>query len=117
MTSYPVLDDLMIAADILISDYSSIFFDFSIMDKMMLHFTYDYDEYAEKRGMYFDVRQYLSGGQNEEEIIELLRSIDIEKERKKTERFRNLYVNYYGHGTELALDCIADKLLNKKSVS
>ena len=37
VSNYPELNDLMIATDILISDYSSIFFDFSIMDKIMLH--------------------------------------------------------------------------------
>ena len=110
VTFYPVLDDLMIAADILISDYSSVFFDFSITGKPMLHFAYDYEEYSQKRGMYFDIRSYLSGAQNEEEMIELLLNIDTVKEIKKSKHFRDMYVNYYGHGTELVLNCIAENL-------
>lgn len=107
MTDYPVLNDLMIASDLLISDYSSVFFDYSIMDKPMLHFTYDYDKYAAKRGMYFDIRDYLSGSDNEDGVIRLLKDCSLETETKKTKAFRNQFVKYYGHATEAALDCIA----------
>ena len=107
MTDYPVLNDLMIASDLLISDYSSVFFDYSIMDKPMLHFTYDYDKYAAKRGMYFDIRDYLSGSDNEDGVIRLLKDCSLETETKKTKDFRNQFVKYYGHATEAALDCIA----------
>ena len=59
MTGYSSLNDLMIVSDVLISDYSSIFFDYSIMDKSMFHFTYDYEggnifqKIAEKYGSIF----------------------------------------------------------------
>lgn len=43
-------------ADILITDYSSIMFDYSITKKPVILFMYDYDEYMENRGMYLDVR-------------------------------------------------------------
>ena len=43
-------------ADALITDYSSIFFDFSITKKPIVLFMYDYDEYMEDRGMYTDIR-------------------------------------------------------------
>lgn len=113
MSSYESLEDLMIVSDILISDYSSIFFDFSIMDKVMLHFTYDYDKYKEKRGMYFDIREYLPGGKNEDEIIELLRKLtDIEKDA--TRKFREKYINYYGNAADQSLDCIAAHIGGKR---
>ena len=108
---YPCLNDLMIAADILISDYSSIFFDFSIMDKPMLHYTYDYEMYSEKRGMYFDIREMLSGSCNNEELIEILLNLDYREEVKKTRLFREKYVNYYGNATELSLDCILNNII------
>lgn len=109
VSNYPVLDDLMIAADILISDYSSIFFDFSIMDKVMLYFTYDYEEYEAKRGLYFDIRNYISGGKNEDEIIELLNNID-ENEKLKSKTFRDAFVNYYGNATQKSLDYIISNI-------
>ncbi len=106
MTAYPCLEDLLIAADILISDYSSIFFDFSIMDKAMLHFTYDYGEYAEKRGMYFDIRTHLSGSDTEDGVLDILLHMDREEEKKRAKAFQSHYVNFYGNATEEALSCI-----------
>ena len=64
MTDYPDLNDLYIATDILIYDCSSVFFDYSITGKPMLHFCYDYDKYSSNRGMYFDVRKMISGRLN-----------------------------------------------------
>jgi len=103
MTTYPNLNELMIVADVLVSDYSSIFFDFSIMDKPMLHFTYDYEAYSTKRGMYFDIRDELSGSDNEDGVIELIK---CSSDASKTIQFRNNYVNYFGSSTSKAVDCI-----------
>lgn len=44
------------AVDILITDYSSVFFDFSIARKPIVLFMYDYEEYMAERGMYMDVK-------------------------------------------------------------
>lgn len=44
------------AVDVLITDYSSVFFDFSITHKPIVLFMYDYDAYMAERGMYMDVR-------------------------------------------------------------
>lgn len=110
VTDYPSINDLMIASDILLSDYSSIFVDYSIMDKPMIHFTYDYDKYALNRGMYFDIREYLSGADNENVVIDLIKNIDLEKETGKTKMFRKQYVQYYGSAAKLSVDWIADNL-------
>ena len=110
MTNYPDINDLYIAADILISDYSSVFFDYSITGKPMYHFTYDYDKYASKRGMYFDIRDYVSGGITEDEVIELIKNEDTEKESNRTIKFRNEFINFYGHAAECAVDRIANEL-------
>lgn len=45
------------SVDVLITDYSSVFFDYSITGKPVLLFTYDYDKYMADRGMYIDIRQ------------------------------------------------------------
>ena len=45
----------MAASDILVTDYSSCFFDFLILDRPIIHFLYDYDYYKEKdRGLYYE---------------------------------------------------------------
>ncbi len=42
--------------DALITDYSSVFFDFAITGKPVVLFMYDYEEYMSNRGVYFDIR-------------------------------------------------------------
>lgn len=105
-SAYDNLNELMIVSDILISDYSSIFFDYSIMQKPMLHFTYDYEEYAKKRGMYFDIRNELHGADNECELLQILETLDVEEEKKNTNKFKSKYVEEYGTASKKALDCI-----------
>lgn len=43
--------------DVLVTDYSSIFFDFSITRKPIVLFMYDYDEYMEERGTYINAKE------------------------------------------------------------
>lgn len=47
---------LLSATDLLITDYSSIFFDFLITNKPVLFYMWDADEYNEERGMYFNLK-------------------------------------------------------------
>lgn len=109
-TDYPSLNDLMIASDILLSDYSSVFFDYSIMDKCMIHFTYDYDKYNEQRGMYFDIREYLSGAATEDDVIDYIKNMDYSSEVEKTRAFRDSFMNFYGSAAKKTVDCIAEHI-------
>ncbi|WP_244887339.1 CDP-glycerol glycerophosphotransferase family protein [Bacillus xiamenensis] len=47
---------LLSATDLLITDYSSIFFDFLVTNKPVLFYMWDADEYNEERGMYFNLK-------------------------------------------------------------
>lgn len=111
MTNYPSLEDLMVISDILISDYSSIFFDYSIMDKPMLHFTYDYNDYSQNRGMYFDIRKYINGSDNEDDLLKIIKTLSFETEILKTTLFRDSFVNYYGNSSAQCVEYIANSIL------
>jgi CDP-glycerol glycerophosphotransferase len=53
---HPDISELYLAADVLVTDYSSVMFDFAITGRPMLFFTYDLDRYRdETRGFYFDM--------------------------------------------------------------
>lgn len=110
MSDYPQLEDLMIVSDMLISDYSSMFFDYSIMHKPMISFCYDYEKYSSKRGMYFDIRNYLVSAENEDDLIHLIKESDTEKLKEKTVAFQKEFVTEYGSATKLSLDAIAKEL-------
>lgn len=107
MSSYPDNNELMIAADILISDYSGILVEFGIQHKPMFCYAYDYDDYVITRGLFFDVREDIPGGyMNEEELLHYIKEGDEKEIMKKVDTFRNKYIQVYGHATETCLDII-----------
>jgi CDP-glycerol glycerophosphotransferase len=55
VSQYPDGTELMLAADVLVTDYSSMMFDFANTGRPMLFFTHDLDAYQDViRGFYFD---------------------------------------------------------------
>ncbi|MFI9050105.1 CDP-glycerol glycerophosphotransferase family protein [Streptomyces sp. NPDC053427] len=73
----PVLE----LADGLITDYSSVMFDYALLDRPLVFFTYDYDEYVhEGRGTYFDLLEHAPGPvvRTEEDFYETLKSFDTQ---------------------------------------
>ncbi|HFI0259186.1 TPA: CDP-glycerol glycerophosphotransferase family protein, partial [Streptococcus suis] len=111
VTNYPVLNDLFSIADCLVSDYSSVFFDFSITGKPMFHYTYDFEKYSSERGLYFDIRKFINGSSNEDELIEIIKKMDYDAEKLRTVAFRKNYVNFFGNATEKTIDYLYEKLL------
>ena len=95
----------MLISDILITDYSTIVFDYSILEKPFLCFGYDYKEYKNERGLYIDLeKEYPNGVQKtEDEILELILNMNYEKECEKTREFKSKYIEAGGNATELAI--------------
>ena len=56
VSSYPDINDLYIASDMVVTDYSSVFFDYSILERPVIFYMYDLEEYAgEMRGFYLSL--------------------------------------------------------------
>ena len=54
--------ELMGASDMLVTDYSSCFFDYLILDRPIVHFIYDYDKYVHQdRGVYYTADEVCCG--------------------------------------------------------
>lgn len=58
VTDYNDMQDLLLASDILITDYSSSVWDYSLLKRPCFLYTTDLDEYLEKQGFYVDVRDW-----------------------------------------------------------
>ncbi len=74
------LNELLPHIDILITDYSSSFFDFVLTGKPVIYYPYDYEEYLKKcRGMYYDYFKELPGpfARSESELLRLIKNSDI----------------------------------------
>lgn len=109
VSDYPELNDLIIGSDMLLTDYSSVMFDYSITGKPIVIFSYDFLEYSKRRGMYFDVEHKLSYSRDVEGIYRLI--MDRNKTPlNNTKKFLNEYVNYGGNATEKLVDYIIGKL-------
>src|SRR5699024_10965402 len=57
MTLYPKVNDLLAIADVLITDYSSIMIDYSILERPIILYLCDYESYSSYRGLYFNLKE------------------------------------------------------------
>jgi len=55
VSAYPKVEELYLATDVLITDYSSLMFDFAVLDRPMVIFAPDWDAYQRVRGVTFDL--------------------------------------------------------------
>ena len=113
VSNYPSLNELIIASDVLISDYSSIIFDYSILGRPIINYVYDYEEYEKKRGLLFDIRKELPWTTNSRELAEIISEMDYSAYAQLTESFREKYVEEYGNATRKSVDLIYNSISNK----
>lgn len=55
VSRHPRVEPLLLAADVLVTDYSSIMFDYANLDRPIVSFVPDWEEYRSVRGVYFDL--------------------------------------------------------------
>ncbi|MFE5596962.1 CDP-glycerol glycerophosphotransferase family protein [Streptomyces sp. NPDC056549] len=96
VSEYPDIADLYVAADIMITDYSSVMFDYAHLRRPMLFFTYDLEHYRDKlRGFYFDFENDAPGPLigTSDELIEAIREVDevAGEYQEKYDRFHHLF--------------------------
>ncbi|MGD9994145.1 MAG: CDP-glycerol glycerophosphotransferase family protein [Salinivirgaceae bacterium] len=105
-SSYVDLNHLLIVADIVITDYSTLVFDYSILEKPFLCFGYDYDEYKKERGFYLDIEKEYPNGvfKTEDEVLDFIKDIDYNKEIIKVKSFKKKYIEAGGRATEIAIE-------------
>ena len=78
-SNYNDIQELLTITDILITDYSSVFFDFSLTGKPILFYCYDLEKYEkELRGFYFDFYNFVPGPilQKEDELYYAIKNIE-----------------------------------------
>jgi CDP-glycerol glycerophosphotransferase len=112
--NYPDSSDLLAICDVLITDYSSIFYQYSPLNKPIVFYPYDFDAYKELRGgFYLDYKNDLPGPicYTEEELVNTLENIDEihMKYEKKQKKFNEKY-NYLADGN--ASKRFVDKLIS-----
>ncbi|MEU6461022.1 CDP-glycerol glycerophosphotransferase family protein [Streptomyces sp. NPDC046976] len=76
VSSYDPVEELCLAADALVTDYSSIMFDYANLDRPIVVYADDWETYRTTRGVYFDLMTDHPGqvARTQEELTEIFRS-------------------------------------------
>ncbi|MCR2763500.1 CDP-glycerol glycerophosphotransferase family protein [Microbacterium sp. zg.B48] len=113
VTGFPDTARLLLAADALITDYSSVMFDFSVTGKPMYFLVPDIAHYrGELRGFYFDLASHAPGPvvQTQEELVLALRDGDPADFAVKYAQWRDRFnPRDDGHAAERVVDRIIDQ--------
>ena len=109
----PEISDLYLAADAMVTDYSSTMFDFAVTAKPMVLFAYDLADFRDRlRGFYLDLEDEAPGPvvEDEDTLVEALRDLPgvAAASRERYERFRRRFCHHEdGHATARVVDRIS----------
>ena len=110
VSEYPDIRYLYLAADVLVTDYSSTMFDFAVTGKPIVNFTYDLDYFQnELRGFYFDLAEAAPGPllRTSDEVLAAIADLGREPWEPTAgyTRFQETFCSLEdGHATERVLD-------------
>ena len=93
LSKYDDISELYLISDYLITDYSSVFFDYANLKRPMLFYTYDLEKYRDVlRGFYIDIEEELPGPLLfiTEEIIDAIKNMD-----ELTDKYKEKYDLFY----------------------
>ena len=93
VSGYEDITELYLISDILITDYSSVFFDYANLKRPILFYTYDLDKYSNLlRGFYLDIHNDVPGPLlfTTSEVIDAIENID-DVSRQYSEKYDEFY--------------------------
>ncbi|MCP8617479.1 CDP-glycerol glycerophosphotransferase family protein [Salirhabdus salicampi] len=107
VSSYPNINHLLLITDLLITDYSSIPFEFALLQKPMVFYTYDVEKYKVERGFWGDFQEQLPGpiALTTNQVIQYIQtnSFDLQE----VEKFSAAWNEYsYGQSSRNVIDVI-----------
>ena len=100
--AFPI-DWLLTVADVCISDYSSLVYEYSLFGRPMLFFAYDIDDYNDWRGFYYDYDEMTPGPvvKDTEQVIDYIANVDERFDAGRVTAFREKFMSACdGHATE-----------------
>lgn len=116
LTSYESIEELYLISDILITDYSSVMFDYALLDRPILLFTYDLEVYRDKlRGLYVDIEENRPGPMlfNSDELEDAI--VNIDQTEKETAYLREKFKEkFLQHECENSSEKIFNDMISKK---
>lgn len=112
---YDEINELYLVSDIIMTDYSSVFFDYANLKRPMLFYMYDYDDYKDNLRDFYISLDELPGpiAKTQEELEDNLENINklFKKYQSKYEKFNKKY-NYLDDGN--ASERVIKKIFNEE---
>ena len=105
------LNDLLFVTDVIITDYSSLVFEASLLDIPMIFYAFDLEKYINQRDFYFDFKLYVPGKivYSLDQLIDAINNRDFCTERIAP--FADMFFDYRdGKSTERVAKLITDSL-------
>lgn len=109
------IDQLLCVADLCISDYSSLVFEYSLFGRPMAFFAYDLDDYCDWRGFYYPYEELTPGPvfRDNESLIDWVKHVDERFDKSEVDAFRSKFMSACdGHATERIYDAVFVPPLN-----
>ncbi|MFS0788319.1 CDP-glycerol glycerophosphotransferase family protein [Shouchella sp. 1P09AA] len=80
---YREVNDLLFVADVLVTDYSSVCFEFALLEKPMIFFAFDVDEYTKDRDFYYAYQDFIPGElvKTTSELVKNIKDPTLNKEK------------------------------------
>lgn len=119
LPSYIEINELLPIVDILITDYSSIMFDFMVLERPIICYIYDYEFYKQERGLYFDVDEIVHYVcKTIEEVKEVLNSknLFVKDDLHLAELKRKFYSLENGKSCERVVSIFFDNVEIQKNI-
>lgn len=113
VSSYHEMQELLLIADMVISDYSSLVGDFALLGKPVFLFVSDIKEYDVERGLMFDLKSSpFFWAEKEENLFEMILNISPETGKKNSKDILDFYGNVVenGNASDQACKWIMDRL-------
>jgi teichoic acid ribitol-phosphate primase len=107
VSDHPDINELLLVSDLVITDYSSVIFEYSLLGRPMVFFAPDYESYERERGFYFDYRTGVPGPifETTEPLAAFLRAGRFDLDRVAAFRAASFEIAD-GHATERFVDRI-----------
>ena len=98
VTTYPDITELFLASDVLVTDYSSVMFDFSVTRRPMIFFVPDMDDYRDSmRGVYFDLSEIAPGPVLYTQADVSAALLELDQQREKYAELYEAWVQKFNH--------------------
>lgn len=98
VSSYKDINELFIISDCLITDYSTVIFDYSNLKRPIILYAYDFEDYNKKRGFSMDYKKEMPGpiAKNMKELNDIINNVDVysKKYKKQQELFYERFCSY-----------------------